>query len=161
MTPLRPATRTARAFPAKVETVLRFGNATKTKDKPMGTQRSMAREFGTALAVLAIYLLTILAPLHQARASQLDFEKLGYETIATNWALCGAPDSSHDSDTGLVVKCPAAGIGKQDLVEPDLAVLPVEGLAIDAAYAPISVSILDPLATLNPAAPPRAPPASA
>lgn len=83
-------------------------------------RRSMAREFGTALAVLAIYLLTILAPLHQARASQLDFAKLGYETTSSGWVLCTAKDTSGDSDI-TPVKCPAAGIGKNDLVLPTFA----------------------------------------
>ncbi len=85
-------------------------------------RRSMAREFGTALAVLAIYLLTILAPLHQARASQLDFAKLGYETTTTGWVLCSATDTSGDSDIAIA-KCPAAGIGKNDLVLPVFASL--------------------------------------
>lgn len=85
-------------------------------------RRSMARELGTALAVLAIYLLTILAPLHQARASQLDFAKLGYETTNTGWVLCTATDTSGDSDI-TIAKCPAAGIGKNDLALPSFASL--------------------------------------
>ena len=85
-------------------------------------RRSMARELGTALAVLAIYLLTILAPLHQARASQLDFAKLGYETTNTGWVLCSATDTSGDNDI-TIAKCPAAGIGKNDLALPSFASL--------------------------------------
>lgn len=127
----------------------------------MGTEQRIAREIGTALAVLAIYLLTVLAPLHHARATQLDFEKLGYETIATGWVLCGAQDSSHDDDSSLVAKCPAAGIGKQDLIEPDLAVLPVEPSIATGAYALPNDFRLLPGTALNLAAPPRAPPVSA
>jgi len=127
----------------------------------MANRRSMAREIGTALAVLAIYLLTVLAPLHHARASQLDFEKLGYETIATGWALCTAADSDRDSDTSLVTKCPAAGIGKKDVIEPDLAVLSLEPSIGSAAYVPSLAFVLAPRAALNPSAPPRAPPVSA
>ena len=95
-------------------------------------RRSMAREFGTALAVLALYLLTILAPLHQARASQLDFARLGYETTNAGWVLCTAYDTSGDSDV-TIVKCPAAGIGKNDLALPTLASLDL-GAPIAATF---------------------------
>ncbi|KFC61340.1 hypothetical protein FF80_04131 [Devosia sp. LC5] len=94
-------------------------------------RRSMAREFGTALAVLALYLLTILAPLHQVRASQLDFARLGYETTTTGWVLCTANDTSGDNDV-TIAKCPAAGIGKNDLVLPTLASIDL-GASIVAA----------------------------
>lgn len=87
----------------------------------MNTQPSMTREIGTAFAVLAIYLLTILAPLHQVRASQLAFEKLGYSTIQTSWVLCTPTGATGEDRDSLVSKCPAAGIGKHDLVLPVLA----------------------------------------
>jgi len=91
----------------------------------MSTQRSMMREVGTAFAVLAIYLLTILAPLHQARASQLAFEDLGYSTIQSGWVLCTPSGAKGQDRDVLVSKCPAAGIGKHDAVLPELDVLPI------------------------------------
>ena len=78
----------------------------------------MAREIGTALAVLAVYLLTILAPLHQARASQLAFQDLGYATLQTGWVLCTPLETSGQSEQLTVSKCPAAGIGKHEMVAP-------------------------------------------
>ena len=39
--------------------------------------RHIAREMGTALAVLAVYVLVLLAPLHQAAGLQRDLSQLG------------------------------------------------------------------------------------
>ncbi|MFD1254456.1 hypothetical protein DEVEQU_01486 [Devosia equisanguinis] len=83
--------------------------------------RTLTREFGTALAVLAVYVLTLLAPLHQAAGLQRDLAALGYETQGS-WSVC-APlvDDGDGSPRALVqVKCPASGVGKNEL----LAVLP-------------------------------------
>ncbi len=83
----------------------------------------MVREIGTAFAVLAIYLLTILAPLHQARASQLAFQELGYSTLETGWVLCTPFESSGENPRLTVSKCPAAGIGKHEAIAPSLATI--------------------------------------
>lgn len=125
----------------------------------MGHSRSMFREIGTALAVLALYLLMILTPLHQARATQVDLAALGYQTIETGWVLCSA-EADRNQTKSLVTKCPAAGIGKQQLAEPSPAVLAI-GVAtpiLSVAYAPLPHRLLQ--ARLNPAAPPRGPPAT-
>ena len=84
----------------------------------MHRTRSMTREIGTAFAVLAIYLLTILAPLHHARASQLAFQELGYTTIDSGWVLCSAGETGGENRDVTVAKCPAAGIGKPDVAAP-------------------------------------------
>lgn len=121
--------------------------------------RTIGREIGTALAVLAIYLLTMLMPLHQARASQLAFEELGYSTTTIGWVLCtpGLP-SGGDIDI-TVAKCPATGIGKHELALPSFGSLPlgVDRVALSAAPALTIPAILP-----APSAPPtgsRAPPA--
>jgi hypothetical protein len=118
----------------------------------------MTREIGTAFAVLAIYLLTILAPLHQARASQLAFQELGYTTLESGWVLCSSTETgSKDSDVSIA-KCPAAGIGKPEVVTPTLDVV---ALNLSAAFvaAPLSVAV-EPVTPLPIAPPsgPRAPP---
>ena len=89
----------------------------------MHTKRSIGREIGTALAVLAIYVLTMLAPLHQARASQLGFEELGYATVAAGWVLCNPTGTPGDDGDVPVAKCPAAGVGKTAIAMPVFAVL--------------------------------------
>lgn len=125
----------------------------------MTSSRSMTREIGTAFAVLAIYLLTILAPLHQARASQLAFEQLGYSTQQTGWVLCARADATGEDRDVTVAKCPAAGIGKNDLVEPSLDVVP---LALDPAILAAPRSLVALAFFPAPSLPPsgsRAPPA--
>ncbi|MET3898814.1 hypothetical protein ABIB57_002766 [Devosia sp. UYZn731] len=126
----------------------------------MSTSRRFSKEIGTALAVLALYLLTILTPLHQARATQLDFAALGYQTIETGWVLCSA-ETDRNEGKSLVTKCPAAGIGKQQLVVPTLAVIAVGAptMVLTVGYAELAHHLVAP--RLNPSAPPRAPPAIA
>jgi hypothetical protein len=72
----------------------------------------LVREVGTALAVLALYVLTLLLPMHQAAALQRDLDQLGY-TSMVSWSVCGPLHVGKDnSQTPTAVKCPAAGIGK-------------------------------------------------
>ena len=124
----------------------------------MHTRRTKSREIGTALAVLAIYLLTLLAPLHQARASQLAFEELGYTTTTTGWVLCTPAGATGEDGDISIAKCPATGIGKQDLALPSLDVLPA-GLDVMALAAtlPSVVEAFLPAPTAPPSGP-RAPP---
>jgi hypothetical protein len=120
----------------------------------------MIREIGTAFAVLGLYLLTILAPLHQARATQLDFAALGYQTIQTGWVLCSA-ETERSEGKSLIGKCPAAGIAKQQLAAPTAAVIAFGRSmpALAVAYPVLHQQLAAP--RLNPSAPPRAPPALA
>ena len=118
----------------------------------------MAREIGTALAVLGLYLLTILTPLHSARASQLAFEELGYGTITAGWVFCDpAAIPEHDGDISLA-KCPAAGIGKP-LADPaslESTTLDLHGALLAAPRPPVPLRVA--LAPIAPPAGPRAPP---
>ena len=125
----------------------------------MHQPRSMTREIGTAFAVLAIYLLTILAPLHHARASQLAFEELGYTALESGWVLCSAADDSSRDDRDVrVAKCPAAGVGKPDVLAPSLAVIALDlGTGFVAAPPPLAVADVTPFAIASPSGP-RAPP---
>ena len=125
----------------------------------MSTSRRFSKEIGTAFAVLALYLLTILTPLHQARATQLDFAALGYQTVETGWVLCSA-DTDRSEGKSLVTKCPAAGIGKQQMGAPTLAVIAVDAPAMmSVAYVDLPHHLVAP--RLNWSAPPRGPPAIA
>ena len=123
----------------------------------MQHRRKIVREIGTAFAVLAIYLLTVLTPLHQSRASQLDFAKLGYATLDASWALCGAPDGADGSKT-VATKCPVTGIGKHQAAP----VLPVAFVfnprRVEHVAHAAACSDCLPETAFRVAAPPRAPP---
>jgi len=118
---------------------------------------SISREIGTALAVLGLYLLTILAPLHQARASQLELDALGFSNLATGWVVCSAAATDDQGQPGTIAKCPAAGIGKTSSLDPDLGVITLP--AEVSLWAPIG-HVFAPFAPAVPGSPngPRAPP---
>jgi hypothetical protein len=100
--------------------------------------RDMAREMAAALAVMAIYILVLLAPLHQAAGLQRDLAGLGYATL-DGWSICSSvAPQNEDGKPPVVVKCVAAGIGKNELAAIEPAVLDA-GLVRTAAtvrYAP-------------------------
>ena len=127
-------------------------------DEHMRQQRAMSREIGTALAVLAIYLLTILAPLHEARASQLVFEKLGYATLQTGWVLCSSAQDNGENREVPVSKCPVTGIGKPAAIAAgaDALVLDLRSTMF-AAPRPVAIAAIIP-ATIAPPSGPRGPP---
>ncbi|QQR36104.1 hypothetical protein JI749_00185 [Devosia oryziradicis] len=125
----------------------------------MSTTRRIGREIGTALAVLAIYLLTVLSPLHQARASQLAFEELGYTTTQASWVLCTADGVDKPDSDAAIAKCPATGVGKAEFALPVLDIQPVRHDVALAAPRPAALAMSGPRATAPPAGP-RAPPVS-
>ena len=91
---------------------------------------------GTVLAVLAIYVFTLLAPLHHAAATQRDFAALGYAALS-DWSVCVplSEDHGHGSSQALgLVKCAAASVGKDEAVVPPL---PVPVGAIERSAEPI------------------------
>lgn len=90
--------------------------------------RRYAREIGTALAVLAIYVLTLLLPLHQAAGLQRDLDALGYATL-DSWSVCQplVVDEDGKPDEATAVNCPATGVGKYELavaLPPTLVIAP-------------------------------------
>ena len=90
------------------------------------------KEIGTALAVLAIYVLTLLLPLHQAAGLQRDLAQLGFGTTG-NWSICATPAHDEGGPSTLPIKCPAAGIGKYEF-----AALPPPAVDI---VAPVAVAL--------------------
>lgn len=77
------------------------------------------RELGATLAMLSLYVLILLAPLHQAAGLQRDLAGLGYETLAA-WSVC-EPLAAEDNGDPLgipAIKCPAAGLGKPGFAAP-------------------------------------------
>lgn len=87
-------------------------------------RRLIAGELATAAAVLAVYLLVLLAPLHQAAGLQRSLALLGFESIHS-WSVCTSVAALDDTDTPTAVKCPVTGVSKIGLAGP----LP-EGLVV-------------------------------
>ncbi len=76
----------------------------------------MVKEAGTAFAVLAIYILTLLLPLHQAAGLQRDLDALGFATL-DSWSVCTAlvQDDAGNPRSEAAVNCPALGVAKHQL----------------------------------------------
>ena len=120
-------------------------------------KRNIVRETGAAIAVLAIYILVLLAPLHQAAGLQRDLGALGYESL-DNWSVCGQLAKSDDGSQSAVVKCAGSGIGKNELAAADPVIIDasIVQVATVVVYAPtqsLHQSQLDRL-TGQPRAPP-------
>lgn len=123
--------------------------------------RNIARETVTALALLSIYMLVLLAPLHQAAGLQRDLAKLGY-TPLDSWSICSAlAPPAEDGKPDAVVKCAAAGIGKNELAAIHLPTIESAILRTSkpVRYAQWHMPVVSELDW--PSGPPRAPPMSA
>lgn len=77
-------------------------------------RREIVRETGIALAVLAIWLLSLLAPLHQVSRLVDDFARAGVSVSA--WSLCIPLDKDRADGNPPAVICPAKALGKDALV---------------------------------------------
>ncbi|MGV3576636.1 MAG: hypothetical protein ACO1O4_16045 [Devosia sp.] len=77
----------------------------------------MVKEAGIALAIAAIYILTLLLPLHQAAGLQRELATFGYETISKVSICNPTRTDAPKADDGLVFKCPAAGIAKNPFAD--------------------------------------------
>lgn len=100
--------------------------------------RTIAREMGAAFAVLAIYVLTLLAPLHQAAGLQRDLASIGFATDS-GWSICAPLAEDKDGNkTTVAVKCAASGIAKNELaaVEPSVLHVGIVRIGEVIAYAP-------------------------
>ena len=117
---------------------------------------NIVRETGTALAVLAIYILTLLAPLHQAAGLQRDLAKIGFQTIS--WSICTPLTQEQDGKAPVVVKCAASGIAKNEFaaIEPAAVDIGVVRHAEAVLYADIAG--LDPASVQRHVGQARAPP---
>lgn len=87
--------------------------------KMPSTARSLFRETGIAFAVLALYVLTLLLPLHLAAAQQRDLNAIGYSTL-DSWSICQplAQDEKGEPHEAAALNCPAIGIAKHQLAVP-------------------------------------------
>lgn len=118
--------------------------------------RQACMETGRALALLAVYMLALLVPLHQAAATQRDLATLGYEAIGS-WSICSALTAEGGSgQNSPAVKCPLQALGKQALGTPPVATPAVFGPPVAAVFQPLALARSAPLSihVRGPRAPP-------
>jgi hypothetical protein len=120
--------------------------------------RGIVRELGTAFAVLAIYVLTLLAPLHQAAGLQSDLAALGFESQSA-WSvrMALAQDDNGNRLPGTV-QCAVAGIANNQIVPaaPVVIDLAIIRASDPVTYAALSAPVAAPVSAHS--AQPRAPP---
>lgn len=100
----------------------------------INAKHMVVREIGMALAVLSIWLLSLLAPMHQISRLIGELSEAGIVTV-TDWSLCVPLDLDGDGPDGPVSLCPAQGIGKSDLLAPAPATLLATTLPVFAFVA--------------------------
>ena len=124
-------------------------------------KRSIAREMGAAFAVVAIYVLTLLVPLHQAAGLQRDLASIGFEAVP-GWSICSSLAENKDGNTSPVpFKCAASGIAKNDLAAAEPAVVHVGAVRLGETIAYVPLRAGTSLSLAPHAAQARAPPALA
>lgn len=121
--------------------------------------RAAVRDMGAALAVLSIYLLTLLVPLHDAAALQSNFEKLGYETVGA-LSICSAiNEADSQQDAPAAIHCPVAGLAKAQLSLETGAIRLEAPILRDLVWRAVQPAQAPPAYSPLEHAPPRAPPA--
>lgn len=116
---------------------------------------------GAAFAVAAIYVLTLLVPLHQAAGLQRDLASIGFEAVP-GWSICTSLAENKDGNTSPVpFKCAASGIAKNDLAAAEPAIVHVGIVRMGETFAHAPLSVAPPTSLAPHAAQARAPPALA
>ena len=78
------------------------------------THSTMIRETGVALAALAIWMLCLLAPLHQSAGTLREMAKAGVD-ISGAWSVCVTLAEGDADPDKSVPDCPAQGVSKSSL----------------------------------------------
>ena len=81
------------------------------------TSITILRETGLALAMLAVWMLALLAPLHQTSGLLHAMAKTGH-VLPGGWSICVALAQEEDGPDIPVSGCPAHALGKTDIALP-------------------------------------------
>lgn len=84
---------------------------------PTRRPTTVTRELGMAMAVLALWMLSLLAPLHQTSGLLREMAKAGHD-ISGAWSICVTLAQDADGQDHAIPVCPAQAIGKSDLAAP-------------------------------------------
>ncbi|GAB1362992.1 hypothetical protein MASR1M32_22280 [Rhodobacter sp.] len=117
--------------------------------------RIVLRETGFASAVLAIWLMSLLAPMHLVSRVASDLRLAGYET-ASDWSLC-IPITQADEAGHTITLCPGKTVGGGGLLPVDPPIL-LDARLAHMALAPNLSSQHHPLRVFEASVQPRAPP---
>lgn len=79
--------------------------------------RTVTRELGMALAVLALWMMSLLVPLHQTSGLLREMARRGVD-ISDAWSICVTLAQDEDGHSPANATCPAQGIGKNDIGMP-------------------------------------------
>lgn len=121
--------------------------------------RGIVREMSAAFAVLLIYVLTLLLPLHQAAGLQRDLEGMGFH--AATWSICTPlVQDKDDGNAPTAVKCPIAGIAKNGFAAIEPASIDIGTVHVGEPIFYPGASGMDPLSIRAHTGQPRAPPVS-
>lgn len=121
---------------------------------------AILRETGLAIAMFAVWMLALLAPLHQTAGLLHAMARAGH-VLPAGWSICVTLAQDEDGPQAPVPVCPAQALAKSGVALPPLPVA-VPGPALRA---PERLAVLHPALT-PPQAPrlpgqPRAPPVRA
>lgn len=76
----------------------------RTRQRQLSLPRVLTRETGAAFAALAIWLLSLLAPMHLVSRMTSELRLAGYE-LSGDWSLC-LPSGQTDDDGRPITLCP-------------------------------------------------------
>ena len=119
------------------------------------TSRILLREIGCACAVLAIWLMSLLAPMHLVSRMAADLRLEGYQT-ASDWSLC-IPTGQTDDSGQPITLCPGKTVGGGGLL-PDGPPIFLDITLTYMALAPHLKAQHHPLRVFETSVQPRAPP---
>lgn len=94
-----------------------------------GIARMITRETGLALALLALWMMSLLVPLHQTSGLLRDMARAGHD-ISGAWSICVTLGQDGEGQDHVVPVCPAQGIGKHALMAPPPPVLVASAVVV-------------------------------